>query len=126
MLNHKFPNTTIGWHYDVENHCLDLMALEDIARGDEMFLCYGDTSKSYFINYGFIQDITGGNRVRIKVALDQNDPLLEAKLKVLPADIQEKGFKICWFVGDLENDMAKDFLGYIRMVVLEKKDENVL
>ena len=56
MLNHKFPKQTT-WFYDDEPGGVRVVALEDIPKGQEVCISYGDknlSNKSCFLDYGFI------------------------------------------------------------------------
>lgn len=57
-----------------------IQALEDIARGEQVYDSYGRKCNSrFFLNYGFINKDNDANEVALRISFDLDDPLLERK-----------------------------------------------
>lgn len=118
MLNHRRPKQT-SWAYDQEKGGFLIEAIEDVFRGEQVYDSYGKKCNSrFFMNYGFIVDANDGNEVAVKVAVEEGDPLREAKEDLVKEPLTTKTFRIS---ANYEDTTVQDFFGHIRFLELRDK-----
>ena len=105
MLNHKRPKHT-KWSYCDEQQGLVIKALDDIPRGDQVYVNYGNKCNSrIFLNYGFVSDQNNdANEVPLIASIDEEDPLFGEKVEMLNGYKETKLFMISV---DLETETMK-------------------
>eukprot|EP00826_Nyctotherus_ovalis_P039605 TRINITY_DN381_c0_g1_i1.p1 TRINITY_DN381_c0_g1~~TRINITY_DN381_c0_g1_i1.p1 ORF type:complete len:477 (+),score=178.23 TRINITY_DN381_c0_g1_i1:513-1943(+) len=110
MLNHRCPQQT-SWEYkeDVKGFVIDVK--EAIPRGDEIYDSYGRKCNSrFFMNYGFILEGNQDNEVPVKIALEEDDPMYSAKIKI----IDHEDPKTIRISESPTNKNIEDFFSYLR------------
>ena len=113
MLNHKRPKQT-NWSYSDEKGGFVIEANENITKGEPVYDSYGRKCNSrFFLNYGFIVEGNDANEVSVKVYFRENDNLIKMKEQLIDQKITAKTFRI---MASLEENVVKDFFGFVRFV----------
>eukprot|EP00351_Strombidinopsis_sp_SopsisLIS2011_P002753 CAMPEP_0116877456 /NCGR_PEP_ID=MMETSP0463-20121206/9242_1 /TAXON_ID=181622 /ORGANISM="Strombidinopsis sp, Strain SopsisLIS2011" /LENGTH=217 /DNA_ID=CAMNT_0004524767 /DNA_START=987 /DNA_END=1640 /DNA_ORIENTATION=+ len=121
MLNHKRPRQT-SWQYVDEQEGFVIEAIEDIARGEQVYDSYGRKCNSRFLlNYGFHNPNNDANEVPIDLYFNPEDPLLPQKLDMLDETKFKKGqrFRV---LADFMEPIMHNFMSFARFVTF---DDNV-
>ena len=83
MMNHNLVPKT-KWHFDNETNSFVIQATEDIFKGEEIFITYGEKcNSSYFVDYGFVLPDNVRSTVPVMLKLSDSDPLLDLKKIVM-------------------------------------------
>jgi len=100
MINHRSPPQT-EWYYDDYKNGYIVKACEDISKGAEVTISYGDhlSAHDIFFRYGFIADYRHQDEAIVPLSLDHTDPLYASKFRA--SGSASRMFKIR---ADLEND----------------------
>ncbi len=113
MLNHKRPQQT-AWEYKDPRGAFVIESKEEIRRGEQVYDSYGKKCNSrFFLNYGFIVENNDANEVPIVVSLDETDPLLEVKRKILGV-LDSKKIRVS---EDLTEKNMHNFFSFLRFSI---------
>lgn len=120
MLNHRRPKQTNWFYSDVKKGFI-IEASEDIEKGEAIYDSYGRKCNSRFLlNYGFIVENNDANEVAIKVVFKEDDSFLIIKEKMIRQKYIGKIFRV---MASLDECNTKDFLGFIRFIVIDNEDD---
>lgn len=120
MLNHRRPKQT-NWYYSDVKRGFIIEASEDIEKGDAIYDSYGRKCNSrFFLNYGFIVENNDANEVAIKVVFREDDSFLKIKEKMIRQKYVGKIFRV---MANLDECNTKDFLGFIRFIIIDNQDD---
>lgn len=113
MLNHQRPRTT-AWYYSDERGAFVIDAIDDIARGSQVYDSYGKKCNSrFFLNYGFINQNNDADETPLIARLDEADAGYEYKVKQIGLKNTSQKFRV---VANLEEKVMTNFLAYCRYV----------
>jgi hypothetical protein len=89
-------------------------AIDDIARGSQVYDSYGKKSNSrFFLYYGFINQNNDADETPIIARLDEADPGYEYKVEQIGLKNTSQMFKV---VANTEEKVMTNFLAYCRYV----------
>jgi len=76
----NFREGRMATYFNVEEDCSESFTMEDVRKGDSIFLYYGDRPNSQlFLYQGFVYEKHKTDRTEIILTLDSNDPLFKVK-----------------------------------------------
>jgi histone-lysine N-methyltransferase SETD3 len=120
MLNHRRPKQT-NWYYSDIKQGFIIETTEEIEKGEAIYDSYGRKCNSRFLlNYGFIVENNDANEVALKVVFREQDPFLKIKEKMIRQKYIGKIFRV---LANLDECNTKEFLGFIRFVLIDNQTD---
>ena len=123
MTNHRYPEN-LDWSYDKLRKVFVLKALNDIRRGEEVYLSYGKSINQiqFLLYYGFIESGTKFHRSVEFGINEETTPRAQAKMTLLKNWGDTFSFELCQ---GLEEENLHLLVQWARFCVYdgEKDDE---
>jgi len=122
MFNTETPKNCL-WYYEDSRNGFVLEAYKDINEGEQLFDSYGQKCNyRFFLNYAFINLNKNGenpkNEFPLEVGLDADDEEYDVKKEVFldGKEITVTEFRV---MQDMESDVMRKFISWIRFVVFD-------
>lgn len=126
LINH---NTKPNVKWVILQHELKLIALEEIAESDEVFLDYGftESNSQFFIDYGFLSENSENDTVCffLNPYYFKDQQLFNNKMDWLNSNKFLNGLYVFQFSTNWDLDVVKSGFGYLRFMAIDKNEDLV-
>ena len=121
MFNYQWKTTMSKWTFDDDMKAFTVVSNEEIPRGNEVFISYGNKSnRNFFLFYGFVIDNNENDYAKINVYLNTDDKLKKLKDDLL--DISANPYK-CRIGCSPDNKHFYNTMSFVRFIEYEGDKE---